>query len=156
MSATSAKVGRPLYVATDQQRQLVTILRANGIGPEHIARELEISRRTLNKHFRDELAHGKERVVAKIGSNVLLKAMGGKAQNGTEKIPDNACMFYWLSRHGGPAWQESTRTEHSGRIDATVTIKPIEQWSTAELERLAGASPEPGPGGTEPAEEREE
>ena len=48
----SHSIGRPAYMPTDAHKQIVRVLKANGIGDRTIASELGINRRTLRKHFR--------------------------------------------------------------------------------------------------------
>lgn len=93
--ATAKKNGRPLFTATQQQRQLVMILRSNGVSNRLIAKNLGIAEMTMRKHFATELSDGFEEVRAGIGAAIVSAALGGN-------------MFaakYWLSTHGGPEWR---------------------------------------------------
>jgi hypothetical protein len=75
--------GRPSYQPTDEDREKVQILRAQGMGLEAIAAALDIHYETLKRHFSVEL----EVAVAKKTASVMLaryrSAIGGSvpAQN---------------------------------------------------------------------------
>lgn len=75
--------GRPEYVPTDDAREKVRILRAQGMSKEAIAAALDIHHETLTKHFSVDL----EVAVAKTTAEVMMAryraALGGSvpAQN---------------------------------------------------------------------------
>lgn len=75
--------GRPEFVPTDEDREKVQVLRAQGMSLEAIAAALDIHHETLRKHFSVEL----EVAVAKKTADVMMarfrSAMGGSvpAQN---------------------------------------------------------------------------
>jgi len=75
--------GRPEYAPTDEDREKVQVLRAQGMSQEAIAAALDIHHETLRKHFSVEL----EVAVAKKTADVMMaryrSAMGGSvpAQN---------------------------------------------------------------------------
>lgn len=96
--------GRPPFSPSPAQRSTVTLLRGAGLAPLEIAQQLGVSRATVYKHFRLELDYGKQTVVARIGAKLVQKAMKG----------DNACMFFYLRAHGGPAWNAPQKHEHAG------------------------------------------
>jgi len=96
--------GRPDFVPTGQQRQFVTVWRGIGTSPAAIARLLGISHVTLRKHFPMELEHGLEKVVATMGSKIVKLGLAGNVQAAT----------FYLKNHGGPAWIEKQRLEHTG------------------------------------------
>jgi hypothetical protein len=68
------------------------------------ARLVGINLRTLRKHFRTELANGKERVTSTLGAVVLNAALGG----------DWRAALAWLSRFGGPEWKNTETRLHAG------------------------------------------
>lgn len=96
--------GRHPFTPTAQQRRLVMVLRGAGLTPDDVAREVGTSRSTLYKHFKHELDHGRATVVARIGAKVVQKALAG----------DNAMIQFYLRCHGGPAWRDTQRVEHTG------------------------------------------
>jgi DNA-binding Lrp family transcriptional regulator len=102
--------GQPPYEPTPQNRQLVQVLRANGIPFRAIARELKISLPTLRKNFREELANGTEVVVAALGAVVVRAALGGDWRAAKE----------WLSRFGGPAWKNVEVRQHEYVGDSSI------------------------------------
>lgn len=83
MTTTKRARGRPEYVPTDELREKVQVLRAQGMSKEAIAVALDISTETLTKHFSLEL----ECAVAKKTADVMMarfrSAIGGSvpAQN---------------------------------------------------------------------------
>ena len=101
---TRATGGRPPFEPTPTQRQVVIACRACGVPADAIAHELGIDRKTLQKYFADEMKHGKGRMVIRIGTKLLQKAMQG----------DIRAMIHYLNRHGGEPWQESHRLIHTG------------------------------------------
>ena len=99
-----ANEGRPTFEPTAAQRQTVTVWRGTGIAPADIARQIGVSLATLNKHFADEMAHGKSVVVSRISAQVVKKALAG----------DNSMIIFYLKNHGGEAWKDKQRLEHTG------------------------------------------
>jgi hypothetical protein len=94
---TPKKMGRPLFKPTDQQRNMVMILRSNGIDPADIASEIGCSENTLYRHFRVEMETGKARIVAKIGASLAIQAIKGNL---------TAAIFY-LRTHDRENWNQS-------------------------------------------------
>jgi hypothetical protein len=87
--------GRPSYVATEDQRDLVMVLRSNGVDVAVIASILKIAPHTLRKYFRTELRDGFEQIKARIGLALVRSALAGNV----------AAARYWLITHGGPEWR---------------------------------------------------
>lgn len=81
--ATKKERGRPQYVPTDDDREKVQILRAQGMSKEAIAEAMGIHYQTLNTHFSMDM----EVAVAKKTAEVMMaryrSALGGSvpAQN---------------------------------------------------------------------------
>jgi hypothetical protein len=96
--------GRPPFAPTSEQRHLVELARANGVPVKTIARLLGVNLRTLTRHFRQELADGRDRVVSALGAVVLNAALAG----------DWRAAIAWLSRHGGPEWRKTEGHLHAG------------------------------------------
>lgn len=92
---------------TQQQRQNVTVMRANGEALPAIARHIGITEKTLRKHFAVELATGHDTVRAAIGGALVRAAVGGNVH----------AMKYWLACHGGDAWKMVERREIGGMAD---------------------------------------
>jgi len=110
--------GRPPFEPTDSQRQIVQILRSNGISQRTIAANIGCDVQTLRKHFRVELADGHVQVVAAMGAALVRAGLAGNVN----------AIKYWLSTHGGPEWRITERREISGTID-------LQQMPLENLER---------------------
>lgn len=85
----------PTFVPTDEQRHTVMVLSANDVRVPIIAQALRINEKTLAKHFRKEMDLGREHITARVGYAVVKEALAGNI----------AAARYWLSTHGGKAWQ---------------------------------------------------
>lgn len=105
--------GPPPYAPTDAQRKIVTLFRGAGVPPQDIARHLHVSLNTLKKYFRPELDQGHAEVVARIGAKAVQKALAG----------DNTMIMFYLRSHGGDAWRDRQRLEHTG-ADGTPLLPP--------------------------------
>lgn len=114
--------GRPPYEPTSQERQIVQVLRANGISERMIAENLHINVRTMRRAFRRELARGKEQVVAALGASVIRAGLQG----------DWRAALSWLARFGGPEWQEVQRRDVR-TFDASQ--EDLSQLSDEEIDR---------------------
>lgn len=123
MAEAKSKGGRPPFVPTEIQRTLVTVLRAIGEDPADIAREIGCDKRTLYKYFRQELAHGKARVRAKIGMSLVKKAIAG----------DNTAMIFWLKTQGGDAWREKPREPPEGGVPPTGAASELSDGELADI-----------------------
>jgi IS30 family transposase len=104
-----SKSGRPKgskavnkFIPTDQQRQLVIMMTANGVKHSEQARALNCGERTLQKHFKDELAFGKMRATAHVSGALYRNAMEGNV----------SAQIFWLKAQGG--WREADRLEITG------------------------------------------
>lgn len=100
--------GRPPFVPTASQRQLVTVWRGTGIAPDDIARQIGISPQTLRKHFPDELEHGQTTLVSKMSAKVVSMALAGNP----------AMLKFYLASFGGDAWKDKKQLEMTGKDGA--------------------------------------
>jgi Homeodomain-like domain len=87
--------GQPPHVPSEERRQHVAVLRANGVPVRIIAEMLGISHQTLRTHYKPELRNGFEKVKAAIGVSLVRAAIGGNM---------HAAKF-WLQTRGGPEWR---------------------------------------------------
>jgi hypothetical protein len=114
-------VGRPAYQPTDGNRQMVRVLKANGIGERTIATELQIDRKTLRKHFRTELRDGFERVKAALSAVIVREGLAGNVA---------ACKFWLAARC--PEWRVIEGREVTvvpPREKAPTLVFEVPRWS---------------------------
>ncbi len=69
--------GRPPHTPTIEERHCVRALAGNGANIKVIARLLRISKNTLHKHYKTELASAREEVIAALGTVVVNAALNG-------------------------------------------------------------------------------
>jgi len=79
----------------DQTRQLVQLHATIGTRQDNIARILGIDKKTLIKHYRDELDLGMDKANASIGGALFNKAKAG----------DTAAMIFWMKTRA--RWRET-------------------------------------------------
>ena len=87
--------GAPQAVVTPEQRNLVTVLRANGVALKSIARVVGLSDKTVKRHCRAELEAAHEDLTARMGATLVRIALAGNV---------NALKF-WLATRGGAGWR---------------------------------------------------
>lgn len=103
-----ANEGRPTFIPSAAQRQMVLVWRGTGIAPADIARQVGVSLATLNKHFHEEMAHGMTTIISKMSAKVVTKALGG----------DGAMLKFYLANFGGDLWKEKKQLELTGKDGA--------------------------------------
>jgi hypothetical protein len=77
------KGGRPAFVATDQQREMVMTLAGMLCPHDQIARFLSIGHSTLKRHFRNELTNGREQLLVRLKQVIARQAMAGSIRAAT-------------------------------------------------------------------------
>jgi len=87
--------GRKQHAPTDAQRKLVQLHATVGTTQDMIARVIGIDKKTLRKHYRDELDLSMAIANATIGGALFNKAKGG----------DTASMTFWLKTRA--RWRET-------------------------------------------------
>jgi hypothetical protein len=97
--AGKGQFGQQPFVPTDQMRSDVRAW-VKVTNADTIAAKLDISRDTLDRHFKKELSDGRFEAVAHIGGKLIEKAMRG----------DKTSMIFYLRTQG--KW--NTRIEHTG------------------------------------------
>jgi hypothetical protein len=96
--------GRPRYVPTEADRKIVAFGMACGVPQDRIIAELmgreghTISKSTMFRRFKDEIAHGKELALAYIKQSIYQKAMGDGPQSVTACIFILKCQAGWRDR----------------------------------------------------------
>lgn len=104
--------GRPSFQPTQQQRNQVQILKANGSSLHIIAQIVGCDENTLTKHFKAELKYGKERAIATMGAAVFRMATQGNI----------SAARFWLRCHGGLAWKEKYPDAEASYNQGNTTI----------------------------------
>lgn len=109
------KGGRPPHEPTEALRNAVCVYVAHGFTHAKIAELMCIALPTLYRYYRFELAHGMDKINARIAMT-----MAAIATNPNHKQVVQAGK-YWLSRRGGPAWKED-RPDDDGNTDGTIHV----------------------------------
>ena len=119
-------------IPTDEDREMVQDLSGQGVTHKQIARLIcgGIDKKTLYKHFRDELKYGKARAMATVTGKLMDKINSG----------DSASIFFYLKTQAG--WRETSKIDHSSK-DGTMTPKGIDasKLSDSALNELIGVLP---------------
>src|SRR5919204_3742457 len=82
---------RPSFKASDEQQRMVKTMAALGTRHEDIATILEITPKTLRKHFRVELTRGAIEANARVGQTLFAMATSGR---------NIAATIYWERTRG--------------------------------------------------------
>jgi predicted ArsR family transcriptional regulator len=82
---------RPSFRPTSEQQRIVKSMAALGTRHEDIATILEITPKTLRKHFRQELTRGAIEANAKVGQTLFAMATSGR---------NTAATIYWERTRG--------------------------------------------------------
>jgi hypothetical protein len=123
--------GRPSFVATDQQRNLVKILCAAGHNQATIGARIGVNVDTLRKHFRTELDEGTDFANSALGEVLYKKALAG----------DIIALQTWFDRRGGSGWRKRTASETSGPDGGPIQVaatarRDLSHLTTDEIEVL--------------------
>jgi hypothetical protein len=89
---------RPSFKVTDEQQRMVKTMAALGTRHEDIAAILDITPKTLRKHFRVELTRGAIEANAKVGQTLFSMATSGR---------NIAATIYWERTRGRPHGRDS-------------------------------------------------
>lgn len=107
--------GRPPHEPTEETRKLVEALTACGIKVDECAKLVDVTPKTLRKHYRRELDLGVARANAKVAQSLFQMATSGK---------NAAAAIFWLKVRGGGVWRESpAKVEVSGPGGAPVPVQ---------------------------------
>ena len=111
--------GRKQHAPSDAQRQLVQLHATVGTTQDMIARVIGIDKKTLRKHYRDELDLSMAIANATIGGALFNKAKGG----------DTASMTFWLKTRA--RWRETADVNH---VSEDGSMSPNRPMTDEELE----------------------
>ena len=114
------KGGRPLFVVTKEQRDIVQVMAGHNIHQDTIALALGITGPTLRKHFKKELKQAAAMVEATLASSQFNRAKSNSA------VGQRATEFILNTRFG---WKKSESFEHeiSGKDGGPIEITRIER-----------------------------
>jgi hypothetical protein len=142
---------RKPFTPTAEQRQNVEAMTGFGIAIEDIARLIKnpetgkpLNKKTLLKHFPDEIATGQTNAIAQVAQALFKEAT--KGEDPRSRV--SAAMF-WLSRRAG--WKETTVTEHIGKDGAPIDVRhsielKLDRLRQTLTRREAGDTPEAATG----------
>jgi predicted transcriptional regulator len=104
-------MARPTIKITDEQRKQVQTLAGYGLNHEQIARMLGITRQTLAKHCKEELAKGKD-VAYTTAVNALF--------DNIKRRKEASIFFYLKTQH---CWRERQEVQHTGTVGFKLIIE---------------------------------
>ncbi len=118
---------RPSHTPSKESRALVKVMAAGGIEQAHMAGALGISRPTLRKHYKTEIAHGGSEANAQVVAALFKAAVGSANAPGNVKA-----QIWWTQSRMG--WRETMTVENVGKdgrpIEQTVTYR----WAEPKAE----------------------
>lgn len=110
------------HQVTDETRDRVRMLKCCGVTNAMVASVLGISEDTLERYYRDELAHGLADATSRIAGTLYQKALSG----------DTTAMIFWLKTRGG--WRETVQN-----INLSMDMrKSVDEYSDEELLEIIG------------------
>jgi hypothetical protein len=107
-------MSRPPHEPTQAQRQLVQLHATIGTRQDIIADILGIDKKTLTKHYREELDQAMARANASVGGALFNKALKG----------DTTAMIFWMKTRAG--WREKNEIDHTSS-DGSMTPQVVER-----------------------------
>lgn len=100
-----ASKSKAKHIVTDETKNTVTLLTAFGIRQEQIAIYLNISDRTLRKHYRRELDTGLITANMKVASSLFKNAIDNESV---------AAQIFWLKTRAG--WKETVEEDKDKEV----------------------------------------
>jgi|SRR5579862_8550318 len=111
-------MSRKAFKTSDAQRLLVRVLSSYGIRQEDIAMEIGLrSPKTLRKHFREELDHGRIGANIRVAKTLYTMATSGKNLSAT---------MFWLERRAGWRLKAPRETQSTVIPKFVVASSPTE------------------------------
>jgi DNA-binding XRE family transcriptional regulator len=145
---TKKRIGKPPYEPGPEQRNLVAIASASGMKQEDIAKALGIDKKTLRKHFREELDEGHAKVLASIKMTAYQMALSGNQPAMTMFILKTQCGWREVERQQVQIVDGEGKDVQPAAPRPSVLIVPriptVDEWtmvtSAAQAELLKRAS----------------
>ena len=106
------KAGRPAFQPTEEQRYTVSLMAAIGIPQEDMCPAIGVTRPTLRKHFKEELAVGKTKAITQVAGSLMRQALDGNV---------TAQIFFLKTRAG---WKETEVVENKVTVNEQRTEVP--------------------------------
>jgi DNA-binding transcriptional regulator YdaS (Cro superfamily) len=119
--------GRPEHVATDQNRLMVKVMVAGGFDQPSIALVLGISKPTLRKHYKVEIATGANEANALVNRSLFRQALKGNV---------GAIVWWDKTRRG---MKETQAVEHAGKDGNPIEVNITRGRLAQRLARFAAA-----------------
>jgi hypothetical protein len=111
-------MARTPFAPSDEQRRLVKVMSSYGIHQEDIATEVGLrSPKTLRKHFRDELDHGRIGADISVAKTLYKMATSGRNLGAT---------MFWLERRAGWRSRAQRETQPTAIPNFIVASRPTE------------------------------
>lgn len=125
--------GNPPHVPTDENRKIVKALVAYGVVQDDIAKQLDVSVDTLQRHYRREIDTAANEANAKVAERLFKKCMDG----------DTTSLIFWLKTRA--KWSETHKHEHTGAQGGPIETRQLpatDDW-LKEFERGGEETPPP-------------
>lgn len=127
-TAPAKKKGRPPFLATKEQRIVVTAMVAGGTEQKWVAEYLHINISTLKRHFKSELRNGVGVVGARLNATAIQKALSG----------DKTLLIFALKTRFG--WSETNRHQFVGKDGNPISFDSLDDNSIDQLMSALRAS----------------
>lgn len=127
--------GRPAHQPTDQQRRQVEAMAGYGIPHLDIAAVLGIDRKTLEKHYENELDTGSAKAMAKVGQFLYHTASGAAIKDGASYSDCVRSAIFWMKVRAG--WSEKTQHEITGKDGGPIRTITTEMTAQEAAEAYA-------------------
>lgn len=116
---------KPPHAPTDKQRAEVAALKSFGVPLENIAEFIGIDRKTLSKHYAEELATAQMKANASVAKFLYSAASGAAMVNGATYADCLRSAMFWAKTRMG--WKETTQFEHTSP-DGSMTPRSLDDF----------------------------
>jgi hypothetical protein len=116
IAASGLRPGPKTFEPTVEQRKQVMTLASWGLPHEGIAAAIELSKGSLQTHYREELRRGRIRASLKVFANLFNMATGP-----TDRMTTVRAAIWWTKAMMG--WRETRRAENTGKDGGPLTTK---------------------------------